>query len=68
MTPADRLTLGFSTADVVVIGWRLDSLTEELRSHKGGVIKKLPDAARYEQLEAHACAVAGIEINPIGKA
>ncbi len=66
--PPQRLTLGFSTADVVVTGWRLDALTEELRSHKGGVIKKLPDAARYEQLESHACAVAQIEINPLGKA
>jgi len=66
--PPQRITLGFSTADVVLTGWRLDGLTEELRAHKGGVIKKLPDAARYEQLEPHACVVDAIEVKPIGKA
>jgi hypothetical protein len=66
--PPDKLTLGFSTADVVVTGWRLEQLADEVRGHKGGIVKTLPNAVRYEQLQPNACAVAKIEVKPIAKA
>ena len=66
--PPDKLVLGFSTADVVVTGWRLEQLADEVREHKGGIIKTLPNAVRYEQLQPNACAVASISVKPISKA
>jgi hypothetical protein len=65
--PPEKLSLCFSTADVVITGWRLDRLVSELRCHKGGIVKTLPNAARYEQLEPNACAIASIDIKPVGK-
>jgi len=66
--PPDRVVFAFSTADVVVSGWRLEDLIDSVREHKGGIVKTLPNAARYEQLAANSAAVAEIEIKPAGKA
>jgi len=66
--PPDRLKLDFSTADVVLTGWRLEELAEQIREHKGGVVKTLPNAVRYEQLKPNDCAVASIAVTPISKA
>lgn len=66
--PKQCLTLAFSTADVVVIGWRLEWLTEDLRAQKGGVIRTLPAAARYEQLDTIHAAITDIKVTPLKEA
>ena len=61
----DRLTLAFSTADVVMVGARLVRLSDLVREHKLAVVRTLPD--RYSELEAHQSFVAEIVIRPLGK-
>jgi hypothetical protein len=61
----DRLTLAFSTADVVIVGARLVRLSDLVREHKLAVVRTLPD--RYSELEPHQSFVAEIIIRPVGK-
>lgn len=61
----DRLTLAFSTADVVLVGARLFRLTDLVREHKLAVVRTLPD--RYSELEPLQSFVAEIVIRPLDK-
>ena len=61
----DRLTLAFSTADVVIVGARLVRLTDLVREHKLSVVRTLPD--RYSELEPYQSFVAEIVIRPLDK-
>ena len=63
--PPERLTLAFSTADVVVLGWRLLALTAALREHKLGFVRAV--SGRYSNLEQDKPHVAEIVIQPPGK-
>ena len=61
----DRLTLAFSTADVVIVGARLFRLTDLVREHKLAVVRTLPE--RYGELEPSQPFVAEIVIQPLDK-
>ncbi len=63
--PPQKLSLAFSTADVVVLGWRLGLLADKLRENKLAAIGVLPK--RYAQLERIAVFVSSIVITPIAK-
>jgi hypothetical protein len=63
--PPQKLSLAFSTADVVVLGWRLGFLADKLRENKLAAIGVLPK--RYAELERIAVFVSSIIITPIGK-
>ena len=63
--PPEKLALAFSTADVVVLGWRLDFLADRLRENKLAAIGVLPK--RYAELERIAAFVSSIVITPVGK-
>ena len=62
--PPQKLSLVFSTADVVVLGWRLDFLADRLRESTlvaVGIIK------RYAELERAPVFVSAIKIEPVNK-
>jgi len=61
----ERLTLAFSTADVVIFGARLVRLTDLLREHKLAVVRPL--SGRYSNLEPTQPWVAEIVIARIDK-
>jgi len=63
--PPQKLSLQFSTADVVVLGWRLDSLADYLGENKLAAIGILPK--RYAELERSKVFVSAIKITAIGK-
>jgi len=63
--PPQKLAIVFSTADVVVLGWRLDHLTDYLRENKLAAIGILPK--RYAELERSKVFVSDIKITAIGK-
>ncbi len=63
--PPQKLSLAFSTADVVVLGWRLGFLADKLRENKLAAIGILPK--RYAELERIAVFVSSIVITPIAK-
>jgi hypothetical protein len=63
--PPQKLALTFSTADVVVLGWRLNLMTDYLRDNKllaVGVLSK-----RFAELENKSALVSSIIITPVGK-
>jgi len=64
--PPDKMALAFSTADVVLLGWRLDMLSNKLRENDVATVRVLP--LRYAELDSFACVVTSIEIKPIEKA
>ena len=64
--PPQKLSLTFSTADVVILGWRLDGLADRLDENKLAAVCILPK--RYAELERNAAFVSAIIITPIGKA
>ena len=64
--PAQKLTLAFATADVVVTGWRLHSLCDRLRDGDLLAVRALPD--RYADLDKNKPYVASISVTPITKA
>ena len=47
--PPEKLTFSFSTADVIVLGWRLDRITSYLRDNRVGGIGVL--SKRYADME-----------------
>jgi len=47
--PPEKLTLAFATADVVMVGWRLERLAEHLRDGQLLAVRALP--ARYANRE-----------------
>ena len=63
--PPQRITLVFSTADVVVLGWRLGLIADNLRDKKLSAIGILPK--RYAELERNAIYVSSITITPVSK-
>jgi len=64
-TPPERLTLAFSTADVVVLGWRLTRIADYLRDNKLAALGILPK--RYADFDRAKPFVASITITPIAK-
>ena len=63
--PPEKLALAFSTADVVVLGWRLGRLADCLRENKLAAVGILP--TRYAELDRNKPFVASISITPIVK-
>jgi hypothetical protein len=60
-----KLALGFSTADVVILGWRLGRLADLLRENELATVHVLPK--RYADLAPARPFVASIIITPISK-
>ena len=63
--PPQKLSLAFSTADVIILGWRLGLIADYLRDNKLSAIGILPK--RYAELERNAIYVSSIVITPITK-
>jgi len=61
--PPQKLALAFSTADVVILGWRLGLIAEKLRENELATVQILPK--RYAELERSMPFVASIKIRPI---
>ena len=64
--PPQKLSLAFSTADVVVLGWRLGHLADKLQENDLAAVCVLPK--RYAAAVGHGAFVASITIMPIAKA
>jgi hypothetical protein len=62
-TPPQELVLGFSTADVVILGWRLGRLADLLRENNLATVHVLPK--RYADLDRARPFVASITVTPI---
>ena len=63
--PPQKLSLAFSTADVVVLGWRLGHLADKLQENDLAAVRTLPK--RYAETVGHGAFVASITITPIAK-
>ena len=63
--PTQKLTLAFATADVVVLGWRLAKLCDDLRNGDLLAVRALPD--RYANLDQNKTFVASITVTPLAK-
>ena len=63
--PSQKLALAFSTADVVILGWRLDRLADKLRENDLATVHVLPK--RYGDLDRGRPSVASIIITPISR-
>lgn len=63
--PPQKLSLAFSTADVVVLGWRLSLVADYLRDNKLSAIGVL--SKRYAELKIGSTFVSNIHIVPVGK-
>jgi hypothetical protein len=63
--PPQKFALAFSTADVVILGWRLGLLADKLRENDLATVHVLPK--RYADLDRHKSFVASISITPIVK-
>ena len=63
--PAQKLALAFSTADVVILGWRLGLLADNLRDNSLAAVR--PRSKRYGELDRKNVFVASIKIIPIEK-
>jgi hypothetical protein len=63
--PPQRLTLAFSTDDVVIYGWNLKRLREHVRDQKLESVSAL--SGRYAGANAAEPWVSKIEIVPVGK-
>ena len=61
----ERLSIAFSTADVVVLGRGLGRLTEGLRENSLGVVRALPGGSA--KVEPYCVFVDSIKITPIEK-
>jgi hypothetical protein len=59
----DKLAFVFSTADVVVLGWRLGRIADHLRENKLAAVGILPK--RYADFDRNKPFVASIKIEPI---
>lgn len=57
------LTMAFSTADVIITGWRLERVTEILQDGKLVAVKTIP--ARHVGLTGNRPAIVAIEIRPL---
>ena len=63
--PPQKLALAFSTADVVLLGWRLGLLADKLQENDLAAVRAL--SKRYAEVDRHMPFVASITITPIGK-
>jgi hypothetical protein len=63
--PPQKLALAFSTADVVILGWRLARLADLLRENGLATVHVL--SKRYADVDRGKPFVASIIITPIGK-
>jgi hypothetical protein len=63
--PPQKLMLAFSTADVVILGWRLEYLATKLCESELATVRILPK--RNEDLDRFKSFVASIKITPIEK-
>ena len=63
--PPDKLLVAFATADVVIVGWRLSTLSDHLRDGDLRVVRSCP--SRYVHLEPKRTLVSSISIAPIAK-
>jgi hypothetical protein len=63
--PPQKLALAFSTADVVILGWRLGRLADLLRENNLATVHVL--SKRYADLDRGRPFVASITITPISK-
>ena len=63
--PPQKLALAFSTADVVILGWRLGRLADLLRENDLATVHVQPK--RYADLDRARPFVASIVITPISK-
>ncbi|HUI08293.1 MAG TPA: hypothetical protein VL486_14935 [Verrucomicrobiae bacterium] len=63
--PPQKLTIAFSTADVVILGWRLGRLADLLRENDLATVHVL--SKRYADLDHGRPFVASIIITPIGR-
>ena len=60
-----KLALAFSTADVVVLGWRLGTLADKLRENDLATVHVLPK--RFGDLDRAKPFVVSISITPVAK-
>jgi hypothetical protein len=63
--PPQKLVISFSTADVVILGWRLERLCEKIRENDLATVSILPK--RYGELERYKAFVGSIKVTPIAK-
>jgi hypothetical protein len=63
--PTGKLSLAFATADVVIVGWRLERLAEYFRDGELLAVRALPD--RYAHLDRSKPYVASVTVRPVGK-
>ena len=63
--PPQKLALAFSTADVVILGWRLGRLTDLIRENKLATVRAVP--TQYVNVEPKKPFVSSIIITPIGE-
>jgi hypothetical protein len=63
--PPEKLTLAFATADVVILGWKLSTLTNHLRD--GDLLSVRSRPARYAHLEPKQASVTDIQIKPLSE-
>ena len=63
--PPQKLAIAFSTADVVILGWRLGRLADLLRENDLATVHVLPK--RYADLDRGGPFVVAIIITPISK-
>ncbi len=61
--PPQKLALAFSTADVVILGWRLGHLADRLQENNLAAVRILP--ARYAEAVGHMPFIASIAVTPI---
>ena len=61
--PPQKLSIAFSTADVVVLGWRLGLLADKLQENDLAAVRAL--AKRYADVDRHTPFVASITITSI---
>ena len=61
--PPQKLSLAFSTADVVVLGWRLGLLADKLQENDLAAVRAL--AKRYADVDRHTPFVASIAVTSI---
>jgi hypothetical protein len=63
--PPQKLSFAFSTADVVVLGWRLGLIADCLRDNRLSAICILPK--RFAELERNSAFVSTITITAVSK-
>ena len=61
--PPQKLALAFSTADVVLLGWRLGLLADKLQENDLAAVRAL--SKRYADVDPYLPFVASITVEPI---